>query len=109
MARIRKPVDQRDARDGNRLMSDPQAALPGAAADICAAIPRPKQGFALPGGALDSLAPLAHIPPRPPRGNLSEFGRIGAVAQLGERRVRNAEVRGSIPLGSTNRPPIRHQ
>ena len=29
-------------------------------------------------------------------------GRIGAVAQLGERRVRNAEVRGSIPLGSTS-------
>ena len=27
---------------------------------------------------------------------------VGAVAQLGERRVRNAEVRGSIPLGSTN-------
>ena len=26
---------------------------------------------------------------------------IGAVAQLGERRVRNAKVRGSIPLGST--------
>src|SRR5688572_29656840 len=26
----------------------------------------------------------------------------GAVAQLGERRVRNAEVRGSIPLGSTD-------
>ena len=25
----------------------------------------------------------------------------GAVAQLGERRVRNAKVRGSIPLGST--------
>ena len=32
--------------------------------------------------------------------------RNGAVAQLGERRVRNAKVRGSIPLGSTN-PPIR--
>jgi hypothetical protein len=31
--------------------------------------------------------------------------RLGAVAQLGERRVRNAEVRGSIPLGSTN--PVR--
>src|SRR5262245_20800735 len=30
----------------------------------------------------------------------------GAVAQLGERLVRNEEVRGSIPLGSTNpRPP----
>ena len=28
-------------------------------------------------------------------------GGIGAVAQLGERSVRNAEVRGSIPLGST--------
>ena len=26
----------------------------------------------------------------------------GAVAQLGERSVRNAEVRGSIPLGSTS-------
>ena len=26
---------------------------------------------------------------------------IGAVAQLGERLVRNEEVRGSIPLGST--------
>ena len=26
---------------------------------------------------------------------------FGAVAQLGERSVRNAEVRGSIPLGST--------
>jgi hypothetical protein len=29
---------------------------------------------------------------------------LGAVAQLGERRVRNAKVRGSIPLGSTNTP-----
>jgi hypothetical protein len=26
---------------------------------------------------------------------------LGAVAQLGERLVRNEEVRGSIPLGST--------
>ncbi len=33
----------------------------------------------------------------------------GVVAQLGERRVRNAEVRGSIPLGSTmsRHPPPR--
>src|SRR5690606_8178301 len=29
----------------------------------------------------------------------------GAVAQLGERVVRNDEVRGSIPLCSTNIPP----
>jgi hypothetical protein len=28
----------------------------------------------------------------------------GAVAQLGERLVRNEEVRGSTPLGSTNIP-----
>lgn len=27
---------------------------------------------------------------------------IGALAQLGERKVRNLEVRGSIPLCSTN-------
>jgi hypothetical protein len=27
---------------------------------------------------------------------------FGAVAQLGERRTGSAEVRGSIPLGSTN-------
>ena len=27
---------------------------------------------------------------------------IGAVAQLGERSVRNAEVEGSIPFGSTS-------
>ena len=30
------------------------------------------------------------------------FSRYGDVAQLGERGVRNAEVRGSIPLISTN-------
>src|SRR5665213_3246329 len=28
--------------------------------------------------------------------------RVGAVAQMGERDVRTVEVRGSIPLGSTN-------
>ena len=32
------------------------------------------------------------------------FKRLGAVAQLGERRVRNAEVGGSSPLGSTTPP-----
>src|SRR6185369_2368927 len=37
------------------------------------------------------------------------FGKWGAVAQLGERLVRNEEVRGSIPLSSTNpeRPRLR--
>ena len=29
-------------------------------------------------------------------------GHYGALAQLGERKVRNLEVRGSIPLCSTN-------
>ena len=32
---------------------------------------------------------------------------FGAVAQLGERHVRNVEVSGSIPLGST-KIPINH-
>ena len=31
----------------------------------------------------------------------------GAVAQLGERRVRNAKVEGSIPFRSTNLPRVR--
>jgi hypothetical protein len=30
----------------------------------------------------------------------------GAVAQMGERLVRNEEVRGSIPLGSTTPLPL---
>ncbi len=30
---------------------------------------------------------------------------IGAIAQLGERRVRNAEVRGSIPFAPLDSPP----
>jgi hypothetical protein len=32
----------------------------------------------------------------------AEIGGEGAVAQLGERYVRNVEVRGSIPLCSTS-------
>ena len=34
---------------------------------------------------------------------ISGASKVGAVAQLGERLVRNEEVSGSIPLGSTNR------
>lgn len=30
-----------------------------------------------------------------------QYINLGPIAQLGERCVRNAEVRGSIPLGST--------
>src|SRR5437667_4750967 len=46
-----------------------------------------------------------HSPPRPVNGSPTPIIEInGAVAQLGERRVRNAKVRGSIPLGSTNPP-----
>src|SRR5689334_17847072 len=45
--------------------------------------------------------------PEYPRGEprIAAF-RLGAVAQLGERLVRNEEVSGSIPLGSTS-PPLR--
>ena len=32
--------------------------------------------------------------------------KFGAVAQLGERSVRNAEVEGSTPFGSTNKQKI---
>ena len=34
--------------------------------------------------------------------NQVNFTMNGAVAQLGERSVRNAEVEGSIPFGSTS-------
>ena len=34
--------------------------------------------------------------------NQVNFMMTGAVAQLGERSVRNAEVEGSIPFGSTS-------
>src|SRR6186713_2497569 len=48
----------------------------------------------------------ARIPrlPDPPSGTVS---RCGAVAQLGERRVRNAKVEGSIPFRSTISPGLR--
>ena len=52
-----------------------------------------------PGGGrfLDRRRHDHHSPRRSEQGHR----RDGAVAQLGERRVRNAKVRGSIPLGST--------
>ena len=56
-------------------------------------------GRARSGASLDTQQHDHHSPPRPQGGD----GRHGAVAQLGERRVRNAKVRGSIPLGSTNK------
>ena len=37
---------------------------------------------------------------------LLSYESIGAVAQMGERMTGSHEVRGSIPLGSTN--PIKH-
>ncbi len=43
------------------------------------------------------MTPLAGMPS-------SNWGKLGAVAQMGERRNRTAEARGSIPLGSTKRP-----
>src|SRR4051812_7646044 len=52
-------------------------------------------GGSEPGPALDSRESHPHRW-TPHQGRMN-----GAVAQLGERRVRNAKVRGSIPLGST--------
>ena len=62
-----------------------------------------------PPGLAWSGAPGRHAPPgvlAPLPGGLYRLSLLGpgAVAQLGERRVRNAEVGGSIPLGSTTRP-----
>ena len=51
-----------------------------------------------------ALTRPAHIP-IVPRADAPE--RIGAVAQLGERDVRNVEARGSIPLSSTIPTPDR--
>ena len=45
---------------------------------------------------------------RPPAAQGRAHSRLescGAVAQLGERRVRNAKVVGSTPIGSTNFSP----
>src|SRR5438094_207904 len=50
------------------------------------------------GGKLDTTRSDHHNSAAPGDGNNAING---AVAQLGERRVRNAKVRGSIPLGST--------
>ena len=67
-------------------------------------------------GARDIRFEDHRYPPRievtPPDGSCSSgcpeipfATRRGAVAQLGERSVRNAEVEGSIPFGSTNAKP----
>src|SRR6478735_10791468 len=49
--------------------------------------------------------PYNRAPSGPPSGPGTT---CGAVAQLGERRVRNAKVEGSIPFRSTNSPPSGH-
>ena len=57
------------------------------------------------GACLTASDPFPIFRRAPRRTSGADFGEsigsIGAVAQLGERRVRNAEVRGSIPLSST--------
>ena len=45
--------------------------------------------------------------PAPSRSPPGWVSRCGAVAQLGERRVRNAKVEGSIPFRSTMKLPPR--
>lgn len=59
------------------------------------------------GGCKTPPFPLCAVPPHPALLDFfarigDRFGLYGAVAQLGERVVRNDEVRGSIPLGSTS-------
>src|SRR5919112_5377083 len=50
-----------------------------------------------------ALAGVASYVDTPPGGCIYSDEFSGAVAQLGERRAGSAEVRGSIPLGSTLR------
>ena len=56
---------------------------------------------------LDFTRSAEHVPRPATTQRISLGGRAwrnGAVAQLGERLVRNEEVRGSIPLSSTTVP-----
>ena len=60
--------------------------------------------------SLDLLGRDQHCPAAPARVTLrpgAVFVGDGAIAQLGERLVRNEEVSGSIPLGSTTPDPLR--
>src|SRR5688500_11707962 len=58
-----------------------------------------RDGHCKPGGA-----PLSEAPSRGGRSHVLPEKRRGAVAQMGERCNRTAEVRGSIPLSSTTSP-----
>ena len=73
--------------------------IAGAESTACAWIEASPQVRFAP--TLDRVGPREHIPPRDAERPVQGPLRHGAVAQMGERRVRNAEVRGSIPLGST--------
>ena len=72
--------------------------------------------FAAPLGKIARTVPSAQRSARAPHGRRALTGGVaphrldrrrlrGAVAQLGERDVRNVEVRGSIPLCSTIQKP----
>ena len=59
------------------------------------------------GTSLDLPAHRKHCPPPPTWGRARvDLAGDGAIAQLGERLVRNEEVSGSIPLGSTTPDPF---
>src|SRR5262249_62002774 len=75
---------ERRRKQAPHPIKSPHASSPPLRCDPCPLAPRAVNG--------------AH--PQPPATRL-HFG--GAVAQLGERLVRNEEVRGSTPLGSTIR------
>src|SRR5215469_9461467 len=108
IARIRLSGEYRDP-DGSRRAGDPQAGRWCRVEPFAHGFPPAKPMLGTPPGArLTAPDPFPIF--RPPcaapaarfRANRSRS--IGAVAQLGERGVRNAEVRGSIPLSSTNLP-----
>ncbi len=59
-------------------------------------------------GALTGGTSKSHYPPSLRPAGCRGVPMVGAVAQMGERRVRNAKVRSSILLGSTNLPRAWH-
>jgi hypothetical protein len=95
----RDPVPPRN-REGTPLLGDNRHGLPVTSARRLLGVYQDSQGqYSTRDGSVSSRASTARID----RGReIRYFSRLaGALAQLGERCICNAEVTGSIPVGST--------
>src|SRR5262249_21514836 len=107
--RIDKPQESEHLGDpGQRELGRDRNRRPGlsqAHASYDRAGPVRKRVLRCRGRRLTASYPITIVRAPPIRPRIEGYSTThGAVAQLGERRVRNAKVRGSIPLGSTNAP-----